>query len=299
VTGNSVAAGGLLALLAAASSTSAQGPAAKSAEPPSAWRMIVGASLVRPPFATTYRSSYSPPFEGVPHTGAATQAMPLDAGTGQGGLLGIERALGRHVSLQLSAHLGEAGLSGAPGRYDLSLRYTSRPPPSNEPVEVSLRRSEARPEADGRLRTLALALDVVAWTEVGSRGRLGVSVGPAWLRTKGRAASLVYTSYFLGGHSVLFSQDYLVSFEYPASALGLDAGAFAEVELGGRIGLRLDLHYDWGGARDAAVTLREIVNADEVIRSADLADVERGLAPAPARVDPSFFRAALALVYRF
>jgi hypothetical protein len=225
--------------------------------------------------------------------------MPLDAGTGPGGLLAIERALGRHVSLQLSAHFGEASLSGAPGRYDLSLRYTSRPPPSNEPVEVSLRRSEARPEADGRLRTLAIALDVVAWTEVGSRGRLGVSVGPAWLRTKGRAEGLVYTSYFLGGHSVAFSQDYLVSFELPASALGLDAGAFAEVELGGRIGLRLDLRYGWGGERDAAVTLREIANADEVIRSADLADIERGLAPAPARVDPSSFRAALALVYRF
>jgi hypothetical protein len=28
----------------------------------------------------------------------------------------------------------------------------------------------------------------------------------------------------MGGHSTSFSEDYLVSFEYPANALGLDVG---------------------------------------------------------------------------
>ena len=71
------------------------------------------------------------------------------------------------------------------------------------------------------------------------------------------------------------------------------------MDLGRRVGLRLDLRYCWGPEQDADVTLREIVNADEVIRSTDLAEIERGLAPAPVRVDPSFFRAALALTIRF
>jgi len=47
------------------------------------------------------------------------------------------------------------------------------------------------------------------------------------------------------------------------------------------------------------VRLREVVNADEIIWSADLADIQNGLAPAPVPVDPSFFRAALALTLRF
>ena len=93
----------------------------------------------------------------------------------------------------------------------------------------------------------------------------------------------MYTAYFMGGHSTSFSEDYLVSFEFPSSTLGLDAGGFAEADLGTRVGLRLDLRYCWGPERDADVTLREIVNADEVIRSADLVDIEAGLAPAPAR----------------
>ena len=289
MTNKTVVANGLLALLVAAS----------PAHPDEPWRLIVGPSLFLPGFSTTYVSAYAPPFEYVTHTSTATQTMPLDASAGAGVLLGVERALGRHVGLQVSAHYGAAGLSGAPGEYDLSMRYTSRPPPSYDPIDVSLQRSEAQPAADGRLKTLALALDLVAWTDLGARARLGVSAGPAWLWTKGRAESLVYTAYFMGGHSTSFSEDYLVSFEFPSSTLGLDAGGFAEVDLGRRVGLRLDLRYCWGPDRDADVTLREIVNADEVIRSTDLTEIERGLAPAPARVDPSFFRAALALTVRF
>jgi hypothetical protein len=225
--------------------------------------------------------------------------MPLDASGGLGVLLGLERALGPHVGLQLSADYGGAGLSGASGQYDLRTHYTSRPPPSYDPIEVSLERSEAQPEADGRLKTLAVALDLVVWTDLGARGRLGLSVGPAWLWTKGRAESLVYTAYFLGGHSTSFSEDYLVSFGFPSSTLGLEAGGFAAVDLGRRVGLRLDLRYCRGPEQNADVTLDEFVNADEVIRSIDLAEIEHGLAPGAVRVDPQFFRAALALTIRF
>ena len=271
-----------------------------SARPGSAsWRVIVGPSLTLPAFDTPYASTYSPPFQYVEHTSTATQTMPLEAGKGSGVLVGLERTLGRHVGLQLSADYGEADITGAPGQYDLSMRYTSRPPPSYEPVEVSVRRSEAQPEAEGRLKTLAVALDLVAWADLGSRGRLGVVAGPAWLHAKGRAESLVYTAYHMGGHSTSFYQDYLVSFDFPADALGLDMGGFAEVDLGRRVGLRLDVRYCWGPEQDADVTLREIVNADEVIWSADLADIQAGLAPAPVRVSPSLFRAALAVTLRF
>jgi hypothetical protein len=295
----SAAAGGLLALLVGVSPASADEAAARVGGPAPAWRVIVGPSITLSAFDTPYASTYSPPFQYVEHTSTATQTLPLDAGARAGVLVGVERALGRHVGLQLSAHYGEADLSGAPGQYDLSMRYTSRPPPSYEPVEVSVRRSEAQPEAEGRLKTLAVALDLVAWADLGSRGRLGVVAGPAWLHAKGRAESLVYTAYHMGGHSTSFYQDYLVSFDFPADALGLDMGGFAEVDLSRRVGLRLDVRYCRGPEQDADVTLREIVNADEVIWNADLADIEAGLAPAPVRVDPSFFRAALALTFRF
>lgn len=294
----SVTACGLLALIVAASPASPGEPAAKVGGAPPPWRVIVGPSLFRPAFETTYVSTYAPPFEYVPHTSTATQTMPLDADAGPGVLLGVERALGRHVGLQLSAHYGGADISGTPGQYDQSMKYTSRPPPSYEPVEVSLQRSEAQPEAEGRLKTFALALDVVAWTDLGARGRLGVSAGPAWLYTKGQAERLVYTVYRMGGHSTSFYEDYLVSFELPSGTLGLDTGGFAEVDLSRRVGLRFDLRYWWGPEQDADVTLREIVNADAVVWNLTPDDIQAGLTPAPVRVDPSFFRASLALCIR-
>jgi hypothetical protein len=235
----------------------------------------------------------------VPHTSDATQTLPLDAGKGPGVWLGVERALGPHAGLQLSAHYGEADLSGAPGQYDLTMKYTSRPPPSYGPVEVSLQHSAAQPAADGRLKTLALALDFVVWADLGRHGRVGVSAGPAWLHTKGHAESLVYTAYFMGGHSTAFSEDYLLSFEFPAGAIGLDAGGFAEVDLGRRVGLRLDVRYCGGPEQDAEVALVDIVDVDPTLRSVELAEIERGLAPVPVRLDASSFRAALALTIRF
>jgi hypothetical protein len=299
VTSKTVAAAGFLALLVAASSARPEEPVARVGEPAPAWRVIVGPSLVLPAFDTTYVSTYSPPFPYIEHTSAATQTAPLDAGKGPGVWLGVERALGRHVGLQLSGHYGEAGLSGLPGQYDLAMRYTSRPPPFYDPVEVTVQRSEAQPAAEGRLKTLAVALDFVAWADLGSHGRLGLAAGPAWLHSKGKAQSLVYTEYHMGGHSTSFPQDYRVSFEFPASALGIDLGGFAEVELGRHAGLRLDVRYCWAPEKDAEVSVNEIVNPEEIVWNVDLVDIQSGLAPAPVPLDLSFSRAALALGFRF
>lgn len=289
----------LVALLASVSPGRSDERVSGAGGPARPWRVLVGGSVSAPSFGTTYESRYAPPFQYVPHTSAATQTMPVDADRGRGLLLGLERALGRHVGLQLVGDYAEADVSGAPGQYDLTMTYTSRPPPSYEPVEITLRRSVAWPGATGRLETFALAANLTAWTGVGSRARLGVSAGPAWLRASGRAQSLAYTVYTMGGHSTSFYEDHLVCFEFPVSTLGLDVGGFAEVELGRGIGLRLDARYFRGPERDAEVTLREVANADEIIRSVDLADIEQGLAPPPVRLDPSFFRAALALTVRF
>jgi hypothetical protein len=290
----------VLALLAAAvPGRPDTAPAAGVTAPARPWRLLAGGSVFGPTFATPYSSSYAPPLPGIPHVSSATQTLPLDASHGPGLQFGLERTLGEHVALQFLGDYAAADLTGAPGQYDLHLVYTSRPPPFNDPVEVEVRRSEARPAATGRMKTWAAALNLAAWVDAGPHARLGVSAGPAWLHAKGQAESLVYTTYVLGGHSVLFSDDHLVSFEFPASGPGLDAGAFLEADLGARVSLRVDARYFWGPERDAPVTLREVVNADEVIQSVGLAEIQAGLAPKPVRLDASFSRAALSLVVHF
>jgi hypothetical protein len=287
----------LVALLVPASTLAAEDP--PRGDEPRPWRLLVGPSLTAATFATTYSSRYAPPFESVPHTSTATQTLPLDSGRGPGAWLGVQRTLASHVGLLLSTHYGTADLSGVPGRYDLRMRYTSRPPPSHEPVETTVMRSEAQPAAEGEMKTLAVALDVLAWADLGSRARLGFGAGPVWLRVKGRAQSLVYTEFFMGGHSTAFSEDYRGALEFPASTFGLDVGGFAEVDLGRRAGLRLDVRYCWGPEQAAEVTVAEVVNAESTIRSKLPDEVQDGLAPGPVVLDPSFFRASVALALRF
>lgn len=286
-----------MAVLAAAPAW-AQGPAAAgpTARP---WRVLGGASLGGAALETAYVSRYAPPLAGVPHESSATQTLPLDGSTGHGLQIGLERTLGAHVGVQLLGEYAESDITGAPGQYDVRIIYTSRPPPSNEPIVVESKRSEARPAATGELETWIVAANVAARLDAGSKAHVGISAGPAWIRTNGQAESLVYTVYTLGGHSVLFSQDHLVSFDFPSSGLGLDVGAFLEADLGPNVGLRLDARYFWAPEREAEVTLLDVVNATDVIQNVGLAEIQNGLAPAPVSVSPSLFRAAVSLVIHF
>jgi hypothetical protein len=286
-----------VAVLAAAPAW-AQGPAAAGATA-RPWRVLGGASLAGAAFDTAYVSRYAPPLAGVPHESSATQTLPLDAAMGHGLQIGLERTLGAHVAIQLLGESAESDITGEPGQYDVRIVYMSRPPPSNEPTVVESRRSEARPAATGELETWIVAANVAIRLDAGSRARVGFSAGPAWIRTSGQAESLVYTTYSLGGHSVLFSEDHLVSFEFPSSGLGLDIGAFLEADLGPNVGLRLDARYFWAPEREAEVTLLDVVNAADVIQNVGLAEIQTGLAPAPVSVDPSLFRAAVSLVIHF
>ncbi len=284
-----------LALLAAVGAARAgEGPGTASAEA-GRWRLVLGPSFGSSPFSTTYTSSYSPPLLLFAYESQATQVLPLEGGRGAGLRAALECRVQERWGLRLSADGVRTGLSGSTGSYDLTMHYTSRPPPSYDPVAVTLQRSEAQPPAEGHLDTLAVGLQLVAWQPLGPRARLGVAAGPAFIHTSGRAQSLVYTRYSLGGHSTPFYEDFLMSFDFPSSRLGAALGVFVEADLGRRLGLRLELGYLWGPEHDATVELRERVNSDQALTTPSLAEIEAGLAPAPVRVDPRLLHVSLAL----
>jgi hypothetical protein len=190
VSSRTLVASAVVAVLAAAPAWAQQGPAAAGATA-RPWRVLGGASLAGSAFDTAYVSRYAPPLAGVPHESSATETLPLDATTGHGLQIGVERTLGAHVGVQLLGEYAESDITGEPGQYDVRIVYTSRPPPSNEPVTVEARRSEARPEAAGRMKTWLAAVNLSAWWDAGPKARVGISAGPAWLRSEGEAESLV------------------------------------------------------------------------------------------------------------
>jgi hypothetical protein len=296
MTGRTVACA-ILAVLAAARAGAGEAHSSPAGEA-GHWRLIAGPTLASPSFATTYTSRYSPPLLLFPYSSQATQLLPLGGNAGAGARAALEYQVGDRFGLRLTTDGVRTGVSGASGSYELSMRYTSRPPPFYDPVDVALQRSESRPQAEGHVTTAAFGLQLMAWRPLGSRGRLGLAAGPAWVRTSARAQSLVYTRYWLGGHSTLFSEDSLVSFDFPSNTLGAELGLFVETDVGRRLGLRLEVGYLWGREHDATVELHERVNADQATSTLDLPEIRAGLAPAPVRVDPSLLRVSLALSLR-
>jgi hypothetical protein len=260
----------------------------------------VGGAMGWPALDEIYVTSHVPLFD-QRQAGTVTQTMPLHGVSGPGLGIALDVGLRGPWRVELLLDHTAADVAGPAGTYRSQVSYTGFPPPSNTPREVTIDETVAWPEATGRSRTLALAANL-AWTRaVGPRVRIGASGGLALLRTSGEVQSLGHSAYRLGGHSVLFGDVAEVEVEYgPVSALGADAGAFLEVDLGTRFRARVDGRWFGAGVQEAEVAPRRVRNAEElIIGPADLPTVSRSLAPRSLAVDPGLRRVAVSVGFRF
>ncbi len=248
------------------------------------WVAVVSTTWTRP---GTLDTSYPLQVASVPDaTGRFSQSLVLDPARGTGIDLGVNLFPSRHVGLRVFASRVAADLGGANAPYEVDLRYTSRPPPNYEPVPVAMRWSVDWPDTTGRLRQWTVgAGPALRWP--GAAVSAVVSGGLAWVRLSGEAAPLGYTRLWLGGHSVLFSENVQVRAAlgpstlfggYVSGALDIALGPHAAVTLGARAVL----------AGDADVTARvdAVLDAGEATAARDVDAIDRAMAPGPARVSP-------------
>lgn len=248
----------------------------------------------------SYRTSYSPPFRFGPHAGTAGQTLTVTARRAPGftGWFNWFPSGGR-LGVQGLVNYFAADLEGSNGPYEVLLRYTALYPPDYLPRESVYRRSLAWRDTTGNLRNLALAANVVARLGDGPVS-LRLSGGPTVLRTSGDGTGLGYTEFWLGGHSVLFLQQYRLAFAFePQTGLGLDAGAALDIAVSEHVGVVVDGRYFWGPTQRAAVTLSEIINLDELISSESLAAIAQQMELPEMELDPSFLRLAGGLAIRW
>jgi hypothetical protein len=136
---------------------------------------------------------------------------------------------------------------------------------------------------------------------VGPADRLNATIsgGLSYYRLSGTAQPLGYTTFRLGGHSVLFSDEYhlVISIE-PTAVLGFNAGGEINVPLGRRGAVVIGYRYLGGPTKDVPVRVSSILNADQVANEETTANVEARLAPAPARVGVSGSRLLIGLKVR-
>ena len=279
----------VLAFALAGFAGSADAQTTADASPPMRFELWGGGSTAIGAPVGELVSSYSPPllFAGD-FTSRSGQTLALDARRAIGFETGANLFLTSHLGFQILVNRAAMDLGGTNGPYALELTYLSRQPPDSQPQTFTIQQSTPWPDTSGSLTQLTIAVNPVA--RLGRPDKLNVTVsgGLSYYRLKGTAQPLGYTTFRLGGHSVLFSDEYhlAVSLE-PASVVGFNAGGDVNRPLSRHVAMVVGYRYLGGSAPDVVVRLSTIVNAEQVINQETAANIAARLAPGPARVSVS------------
>jgi hypothetical protein len=292
-----------LSRIAAAAAIAALGMApsagAQPASPPEGPRLEVWAGVSVAPSGPSGAvvSSYSPPLllDGA-FTSSGGQAVTFAGRRSAGFAGGANLFLTRHAGIQILADRISADASGVNGPYAFALHYVSRPPPDNALVPVDVSQATPWPATEGSLMQLTLAANGVVRLGRPNRASLTLSGGLSYYRLSGTVQPVGYTTFRLGGHSVLFEDDYrlAVSLE-PTGVIGFNGGGDLSVPIGRGVAVMLGYRYFGGPTADVPARVTAILNPDQVIVQQTSADIAQRLALAPTRASVSASRVIVGL----
>jgi hypothetical protein len=245
-------------------------------------------------------SRYSPPllFDGDFNSrGGQTLAADARAAVGVSG--GINLFPAKRFGLQVLVERATCEASAANAPYTIALQYVSRPPPSGDPQIITLNQSIAWPDTSGSLTEWTVAFNAVARIRPSDRVSVIISAGPAYARVTGEVQPLAFTTFQLGGHSVLFQNNYrLAASVGPAHVLGFDAGAEVNVALGAHAAIIAGYRYLGSRHIDVVVRPTRILNAGELTVTQSIADIATRLGPVPTQLAISGSRVFVGLKFR-
>ena len=230
-------------------------------------------------------SAYSPPlFFATDFTSSGGQTLTLDGNGGLGFQGGVNVFGAAHLGAQVFLDRSSADFSGVNQPYTVALTYVSRPP-NSPPLVVGTRQFVMWPDTSGSLVQTTVGLNGVARVGGAETVNATVSGGLAVYRFSGETQPLGFTAFRLGGHSVLFSDEYRVGVSLgPETAVGFDVGGEVNVPAGRRMAVVIGYRYLGGSTVDLPVKLATILNPEQVVNEMSIAEMSQLFAPAPARV---------------
>ena len=166
-----------------------------------------GSGLSTPRSDESYDSTYEPFFPNVEHTGLATQLLTLDTERAPVFWGAIDWLPSPHAGFEARVDYRRAPIGGANDPYHVSLRYTARPPPDFIPREFSFEQSDEWPDTDGELRQLTVTGGLLIHAGRAEGAGVRFFAGGGVTNVRGTLEPLGYTSFLLGGHSVLFPEE--------------------------------------------------------------------------------------------
>lgn len=252
-----------------------------------------GWTLVGPTMDSTYHNSYKPPFLPADRyiDSAAAQTVRFKAKTtyGMNGYFNV--LFTESFGLQLLADYHRPRFGGSNDPYDVSLQFTAFEP------ETYVFTVDG-PAPSGDMTQTTFSLNALARFRVTDNLALSVSAGPSLFHFEGKAGYIDYTSAALA----LVGEEYrltagtfhMVAAFGPDTKYGLNAGVEAAYEAFRHIILAFDLRYFGTTGADLPLKIVE----DEAI-TVPLDEIEAAIGLGSLRVNPSYFRAGLAIRFVF
>ena len=175
-------------------------------------------------FTTEYSNYHHPQFlyEKGTSTGAH-QRITMQSLKKLGYSAGINIMLTNSSGIELSYTYQSLPLTGTSTDYDVFLIYTSIQPPDYTPTLVYYRTAYKQDNPTGNLIQKTFGLNFLKRFYISSKLFIDLSHGFSLFNIKGDYSSLAYSYYWLGGHSVIFSELLKLQIEIkPISKIGLN-----------------------------------------------------------------------------
>jgi len=213
--------------------------------------------------SATYANAYDPnPGYGI--TGSyARQTIVIDPLSGGSFTAGGTWYFSRCFGLRLFFAAESRALGGVNTPYEVHYLYTTMYPPDYVPVDGSYDYERAWPESDGSIKEWGGGLALVWRIPVSEAADLALSAGPSFTSVSGRIRPLGFSRLWLGGHGVLFYQDYDVDLELPSkTVLGAVIGLEADIRFWRHFGLRLGADFRASGSAASVPLVDRVCYAD-------------------------------------
>lgn len=252
-----------------------------------------GWTLVGPTMDSTYLNAYKPPFTPADRyiDSAASQVLRLKAKTtyGMNGYFNV--LFTENAGLQILADYHRPRFGGSNDPYDVTLQFTAF-----EPETYAF--AVEGPAPNGDMTQTTFSLNALARVRVADNLTLSVSGGPSLFHFEGQAGYIDYTAADLA----LVGEEYrltagtfhVIAAFGPDTRFGMNAGVEAAFEAFRHIVLAFDLRYFGAGGVDLPLKLVE----DEAI-TVPLEEIAAAIGLGDLRVNPSYFRAGLAIRFVF
>lgn len=249
----------------------------------------------QPRLGSTYLHSYSPPFSPNAYQSTASQTLAFDGKKGNGYASGIRFFPLSRLGVEVLYDTFKANMTGVNSAYQTYLKYTARVPPDYVPVQHTYENQDPWPETDGEFKETILSLNAVARVPLGSRLLIKVSGGASFCAFEAQSTSIAFTKFWLGGHSVLFKQEYKLGLDWgKVKATGFNVGGEVHVDLFSNTGLALDVRYF--SFREAEAGW-QVMTGEGVSETPE--DLARLMSLGPVKLDPSLFRFGVGLRFLF